>query len=73
MGNTNIDGMRYEDMPLKKSKKDGIRVITEMPTYSILWHVAMRHKFGLVMTYALGTTTWYLVERMTTVWTDFIR
>jgi hypothetical protein len=45
--------MRYEVTGSKQPTKSGLRVISVMGTWSILWYVAKRHKVGLLATAAL--------------------
>jgi hypothetical protein len=44
---TTMDGMNYEDMPLKKSKKKDLMVFSEMSTWKIIRKVSYRHRIGL--------------------------
>ncbi len=42
------DGMHYEASAPKLPSKQGIRIISEMSTFSILWFVAKKHRVGLL-------------------------
>lgn len=56
--------MEYEDIPMKKSKKSGIMVISEMSTMRILWYVTMRHKVGLLMLANLGLVSYLAWDKV---------
>lgn len=41
---------QYRDMPFKAPTKEGINVISVMPSYRIIWFLLKRHKVGLLIT-----------------------
>lgn len=52
-------GLAYELTGSKQPKsKEGIRVISEMKTADIFKHLAVKHKFGLLLTYAIAITAY---------------
>lgn len=57
--------MQYEETPIKKSKVSkktlALKELDTLNTSSILWFVIKRHKFGLVSTWAILVTLFYLV------------
>lgn len=57
--------MNYEETPVKKSKVSGdtlvLKGLEKVSTTKIVWHLVKRHKFGLVLTWAIIVTMLYLV------------
>lgn len=50
--------MQYEEMPLSVSKKAAKEIakdydIRYMDSYSVLWFLTKKHKFGLLMTFTV--------------------
>jgi len=41
---------KYMDTPMRAPSKEGINVISVMPSYRILWFLAKRHKVGILIT-----------------------
>lgn len=59
MTNKTKSGLAYEITGSKQPKsKQGIRVISEMQTSEIFKHLAVKHKFGLLLTYAIAITAY---------------
>lgn len=57
--------MKYEATPVKNNLKDATKKLRhdemdKLSTSAILWHVVKRHKFGLVVTYAIVLTAVYI-------------
>ena len=44
---------QYAEMPFKAPTKQGINVISMMPSYRILWFLLRRHKVGILATLAV--------------------
>ena len=57
--------MKYEETPVKNTKlthKDiALTQLERVSTSGIVWHLIKRHKFGLVTTWALVVTVFYLL------------
>ena len=54
--------MKYEETPGKKASKKSVDKyqLETVSTKTILWHIVKRHKFGLVLTWAVIITVLYL-------------
>lgn len=44
---------QFQEMPFKAPTKQGINVITLMPSYRIVWFLLRRHKVGILATLAV--------------------
>lgn len=54
-------GLSYELTGSKKPKsKEGIKVISEMPTSAIFKHLVHKHRYGLLLTYAIAITSSFI-------------
>lgn len=57
--------MDYEETPIKKPKVSGntlaLKGLERVSTLQIVWYLVKRHKFGLVITWAIIITALYLV------------
>lgn len=40
---------QYQDAPFRAPSKEGINVISLMPSYRILWFLIKRHKVGILI------------------------
>jgi hypothetical protein len=56
--------MQYEETPIKKSKVSGtslaLKGLERVSTLAIVWYLVKRHKFGLVIVWALTVTILYI-------------
>jgi hypothetical protein len=65
--------MQFEDIPLKKVSKTALKNevkkerennINMMSTTQIMWHLVGKHKYGLVLTYAIISTTLFFFHTL---------
>lgn len=49
---------KYMDVPFRTPTKEGINVISLMPSYRILWFLAKRHKVGILITLTVVAFTY---------------
>jgi len=55
--------MKYEKTPVKNNINNNKVLLDQLEkvgTSSIVWHVVKRHKFGIVVTYAIVLTIVYI-------------
>ena len=61
--------MQYEDVPLHSASKSAVKKevkrlretdINKMSSLQILWHLAVKHKFGLLVTFTVSYVTFSL-------------
>lgn len=69
--------MNYEKTPIKNNIKDAAKKsvhndMDRLSTSAILWHVVKRHKFGLVVTYAVVLSVLYFVPFAPDMLTDIL-
>jgi len=61
MGHTAAQAMRYEDISLEKPSTHAVSknvdaMLNKVSTGRMLWHLTKRHKFGLVISWAIIIT-----------------
>lgn len=58
--------LQYEDMPLRKDKAIGkkllLKELENMDTGAIVWHLIKRHKFALVTLAFIGQNAWLVYQ-----------
>lgn len=65
--NNKREGMHYEAMPVHQSKKQDLRVISEMSSHKILAFLMYRHRVGLLATsnmLLVGFVCWDKIARV---------
>lgn len=69
---------KYIETPVKNnikeaSKQEVERILGNMGTWSILWHLTKRHKFGLVSVWAIIMTAAYVFPPLPDVLLAIVR